>query len=111
MGIEELRKRRDERRARGIPPGVYPQHVGKAVAAAKPPAMATAPKRASLPVLPCAFRGDLLPAKRDGSSKRWHECEHPAKPLGAAVCSCKGCGPRCKGYTPDTGEPEPKRPA
>lgn len=30
MGIEDLRRRRDERRAKGVPPGVYPQHAGKA---------------------------------------------------------------------------------
>jgi len=28
-------------------------------------------------------------------------CEHPAKPLGEAVCPCDGCGANCPGYTPE----------
>lgn len=101
MGIEDLRKRRDERRAKGVPPGVYPQHAKAA----------PAKSAVSLPVVPCAHRGDPLPARRDGGRRTWYECEHPAKPLGGEVCACKGCGPKCKGYAPDTGEPELKAPA
>ncbi len=61
--------------------------------------------RLPLPVVPCTFRGDELTGdeldqfgiKRD--SKRHYHCEHEAKPLGAIICSCRGCGPGCKGYS------------
>jgi len=31
-------------------------------------------------------------------AREWVWCQHPDKPLGPAVCSCKGCGPKCAGY-------------
>lgn len=61
--------------------------------------------RASNPA-PCAHRGAELTgperqARGLGHARRWTLCLHPAKPLGEAVCSCKGCGPKCSGYSPD----------
>lgn len=42
--------------------------------------------------LPCVHVGD------DAGPKGWHLCEREDEPLGAVVCTCKGCGPRCPGY-------------
>ena len=54
---------------------------------------------------PCTFVGKPVPPPNGKpSEKRWSLCEHPAQPLGNAVCPCEGCGPRCGGYsiaTPD----------
>lgn len=45
----------------------------------------------------CDYLGRLL-LRKDDPLRRWHVCEHPSKPLGAEVCACKGCGPKCPGY-------------
>lgn len=75
-----------------------------------------APARVPLPVVPCKFVGDeLTAAERTALNldhrRQWTRCDHPAKPLGKAVCGCQGCGPRCPGYaadaTPYTDLPSP----
>jgi hypothetical protein len=57
---------------------------------------------------PCEYRGAPT-APPDGlpTAKSWVLCEHPERPLGAAVCSCHGCGPTCRGYPADVTRPEP----
>lgn len=35
-------------------------------------------------------------------SRDWRPCEHPTRPLGPHVCTCKGCGPTCPEYRPET---------
>jgi hypothetical protein len=52
---------------------------------------------------PCVHRGEELTGQERESlgldhRRRWTMCLHEDKPLGDAVCGCKGCGPRCKGY-------------
>lgn len=54
------------------------------------PMMAASPRRKALP---CVHVGEAA------GPKGWHVCEHPDEPLGAIVCSCKGCGKKCPGYT------------
>ena len=54
--------------------------------------------------LPCVHVGEeLTGAARDlrklGHARKWVYCGHPDQPLGEAVCGCRGCGPRCPGYT------------
>jgi hypothetical protein len=34
-----------------------------------------------------------------GSNRDWRQCGHPTQPLGPTVCQCRGCGPKCYGYT------------
>lgn len=51
----------------------------------------------------CRFLGRILTddekADRDLYQLRdWRFCEHPTKPLGEAVCGCRGCGKKCSGY-------------
>ena len=59
----------------------------------------------SAPAVPCLNRGPAVPPPAGKSPVRtYFRCDHPAKPLGAVVCPCTGCGPSCKGYEPD-GEP------
>lgn len=55
---------------------------------------------------PCTLLGsELTGTQRDarglGHAKKWSLCLHPDKPLGEVVCPCRGCGPGCRGYTPD----------
>lgn len=50
------------------------------------------PKRVKV-ILPCVHIGEAA------GPKGWHYCEHPDTPLGDVVCSCKGCGSRCPGYS------------
>ena len=36
-----------------------------------------------------------------GSERKWTGCNHPKRielGIDEVVCSCKGCGPKCKGY-------------
>lgn len=66
-----------------------------------------APALPTTPPPPCVHAGDeLTPAMRDAAgldhAKRWTLCTHAEKPLGEHVCSCRGCGPKCRGYQPDT---------
>ena len=49
---------------------------------------------------PALTGADRNAAKLD-HARDWHWCEHPGKPLGAAVCPCQGCGVNCPGYRPD----------
>lgn len=54
--------------------------------------------------LPCSYKGDLLSgAERNAMGlshgPSWARCGHPDAPLGPVVCSCRGCGPKCAGYT------------
>lgn len=66
------------------------------------PKFPRAAKPKSLPVIPCDFLGDMLNGfereRRGLDSRAWAWCDNPGKPLGDAVCPCKGCGPRCSGY-------------
>ena len=48
------------------------------------------PRKATLP---CVHAGE------EAGPKGWHVCDHPDEPLGMVVCSCKGCGARCPGYS------------
>lgn len=55
---------------------------------------------------PCSLRGRTVPGPERqrlglGHAREWVYCLHPDKPLGEAVCGCKGCGPSCTGYTRD----------
>lgn len=51
---------------------------------------------------PCKYLGEELSGyqRRDRGldSRRWAFCSHPERPLGEAVCGCKGCGRHCRGY-------------
>lgn len=42
----------------------------------------------------CKYLGDVV--RRD--IRTWHLCNHPLKPNGQVVCSCKGCNSTCYGY-------------
>lgn len=60
------------------------------------------PPRKPLPL--CTFRGDELNGFERESlgldhRRNWHWCQHERKPLGDAVCGCRGCGPACPGYS------------
>lgn len=48
--------------------------------------------------LPCTHLGTERINKSDG--RDWRHCNHPTKPHGAEVCTCKAntCGPTCSGY-------------
>jgi hypothetical protein len=52
---------------------------------------------------PCEHFSELTGAGREARGlshgKRWGLCLHEAKPLGEVVCPCKGCGPKCPGYS------------
>lgn len=70
-----------------------------------PPPAPIVPSRPTPPPLgPCRHKSELPllngHAARLGldPNKLWHECAHPARPLGPYVCGCKGCGPGCRGY-------------
>jgi hypothetical protein len=57
------------------------------------------------PIPPCRYLGRELTglereAGRLGHVRRWSLCLHPEQPLGASVCRCRGCGPKCPGYAP-----------
>lgn len=93
-----LRRRGD---ARELPPVGEPCKGCKAKAARA----AAGPKepRKRRVTVPCVHIGrDLLGrerAERGLDSRRWTLCLHPEQPLGEAVCGCRGCGPRCRGYS------------
>ncbi len=84
--IEVLRRiaAKDARYAAYLPDGVEP--------------LAGHPEELQV-VLPCDYLGRPTqpPAGKD-VRRRWSLCEHPSVPLGEAVCSCLGCGPKCSGY-------------
>jgi hypothetical protein len=87
MSLADIQARMAKEKAAGVK-RTYPQHAGNANAQPK-----------ALPLLnhanlPCVHIGE------DSGPKGWHQCEHPDTPLGDVVCSCKGCGKRCPGYTP-----------
>lgn len=94
MSLEDIIARNKRDRKAGIK-RTYPQHAGKAQShapgVAQIAAKATAPRKAIS--LPCVHVGP------DSGPKGWHYCEHPDTPLGDVVCSCKGCGVRCAGYS------------
>lgn len=59
-----------------------------------------------LPPGPCAHLGRELTgpertARGLGHVRKWSLCLHPDQPLGETVCPCKGCGPKCAGYSPE----------
>lgn len=57
---------------------------------------------------PCLHRGDsTAPPDRLPTAKAYFRCEHPEKPLGEVVCTCKGCGPKCVGYEAEPPEGAP----
>lgn len=76
--------------------GGTPNHPGNLK---RPPAA----RPAAILSLPCVHLGrELSAAERQSrklDSRRWAFCNHPAKPLGEAVCGCKGCGKGCRGYS------------
>jgi len=53
--------------------------------------------------LPCTYRDPVRINKSDG--RDWRKCNHPDKPHGEEVCTCKAntCGPPCRGYSSGTG--------
>jgi hypothetical protein len=60
---------------------------------------------APAPSAPCAHVGQPVPPP-DGkpSEMRWTLCDHPKRielQIAEAVCPCRGCGSKCKGYEPD----------
>jgi hypothetical protein len=71
--------------------------------------------KASHAPLPCGFREGLVPvreAQKLGLPFWWRSyfpCGHPERPNPALLviggvaysCPCQGCGPTCRGYTPD----------
>jgi hypothetical protein len=79
--------------------------------AVRPAVAPTAPRRRPPP---CVYRGpqpladDELTEIEDRTGadlyrlRTWHRCGHPDKPLGEAVCGCRGCGTRCPGYAAPT---------
>lgn len=60
------------------------------------------PVKVPLPVEPCPHLG--APVRGPDApdlTRDYRRCDHPDQPLGAVVCSCKGCGPTCPGYPKD----------
>lgn len=61
-----------------------------------------APVAAVIPITwhPCIHRGErrLHPPEAPDNIRDWRPCDHPDKPLGEAVCQCRGCSPQCRGY-------------
>lgn len=58
------------------------------------------------PAASCVYRGDDLTGVEKvrlslPPLRSYAPCEHPARPLGAYVCPCQGCGPKCRGYSPE----------
>lgn len=41
----------------------------------------------------------MHPSKAPGTIRVYYECNEPSQPLGPMVCPCKGCGPKCHGYS------------
>jgi hypothetical protein len=60
------------------------------------------PKAAEAARGECTHFRELSGAERSAlrldHRRRWGLCLHEAKPLGAAVCACRGCGPKCVGF-------------
>jgi hypothetical protein len=77
------------------------------------------PVRNPLPVVrkkkvngPCEFEGkSVLGPERQrlglDHNRPWRYCLNLEKPLGDAVCSCRGCGPTCRGYKSTAEEEAP----
>lgn len=79
----------------------------RVIDAAPPPGTVAATAPALPAPLPCEHLGPAVRGERAPDATRdWRECGHPEQPLGAVVCGCRGCGPRCRGYQPE-GLPEP----
>lgn len=76
------------------------------VAASEHPCVGAVSLPAKAGAEPCRFRGESLSgfernARGLDHIRHWTFCLHVEKPLGEAVCHCRGCGPDCPGYTPD----------
>jgi hypothetical protein len=57
-------------------------------------------KVAKEPEAECDHLGKPVPPPAGKDVRKvWRLCLHPAKPLGAVVCGCVGCGRKCSGYT------------
>jgi hypothetical protein len=89
MSLRAIRARTAERKAAGAAQ-TYPQHAGK---------------RSRRSRGPCKLVGRELTGRERAArgldhARRWALCLHPDRPLGEAVCGCKGCGPGCRGYVP-----------
>jgi len=83
-------------------PGVSHRN-GVRVGATAGPAGRPAADPPADPPAPCVHQGDDLtgPERQAaglGHARRWLHCLNPEQPLGPHVCSCKGCGPTCRGY-------------
>lgn len=83
MSLDRIRERTAARKAAGVDQ-TYPRHAGGAEP--KP-----APRKTALP---CRYVGG------PSGPKGWFLCENDTEPLGQTVCACRGCGPRCPGYSP-----------
>lgn len=62
----------------------------------------------------CVHLGDQVPGPDRhrlnlGHVRDWKWCTHPDRPLGDAVCPCRGCGPKCRGYSDGVDPPPPPR--
>lgn len=55
--------------------------------------------------LPCVYKSEDSALSREvrqaglNPVRVWYKCSHPDQPLGPLVCTCRGCGSRCRGYT------------
>jgi hypothetical protein len=48
---------------------------------------------------PCLHLGaPVRGAAAPDTLRDYRTCDHPDRPLGAVVCSCRGCGKKCPGY-------------
>ena len=104
LTLDQILARTAARKAAGANQ-TYPEHAGKAKGVASPPVTKPAPK----PPGPCRHRGAELTGREREERKlshgrTWSLCLHPDQPLGEAVCSCKGCGPKCPKYEPPGSE-------
>jgi hypothetical protein len=93
MTLAEIKARMARDKAAGVKRS-YPQHRGKVHR-----------RGHALMATPCVHRGEELTGQEREAlgldhRRRWTLCLHDEQPLGAAVCSCKGCGANCPGYAP-----------
>lgn len=55
---------------------------------------------APVPPVPCVHLGSPVRGPDAPDTVRdYRRCDHPDQPLGPVTCACRGCGPRCVGYS------------